>query len=243
MKSLTAKLLPLLILFTISATAQINSGVGYMHGTYKKGDTAIDYHDEPYMHDHEHVKIIKETKLTPDQAAKLEGKPAPASKSATAAAPDTIHVTDTIAQAAAPDTAATPSSGGMIENTLITAVSGCACINVNFLWAALALIGLGLLIDLYLLLQTMRDQKRSGFASALHGLLASAGMTLLITYSVFNPAPIISLVCLVIAVLLGVVLLYNDVSAKPSSKGLAIVQAVIAVLGVVLLAVFACSHP
>lgn len=41
MKATISKALPVMMLFvTLSISAQINSGVGYMHGTNKKGDTA-----------------------------------------------------------------------------------------------------------------------------------------------------------------------------------------------------------
>lgn len=41
MKATISKALPVIMLFiTLSVSAQINSGIGYMHGTTKKGDTA-----------------------------------------------------------------------------------------------------------------------------------------------------------------------------------------------------------
>ena len=245
MKLLSIKILPVLILFTISVSAQLSSNPSALHGSYKKGDTTTEYEDKPQMHSHEQVTIIKEKKLTPAEAAKVGLKVPPymQHKSAGKASADSTSTPDTTAQAAAvpTDTQNTTPPASIAENTLIVA-SGCDCINRCFLIAALILLGLGYLFDLYLLMQTMRDEKRSGFASAIHGLLASAGMTLLIVYSIFQITPVISLSLLAIAVLLGVVLLYNDIAGKPSSKGFVIGQATIAAVGFVLLIIFALAH-
>ena len=242
------KVLALLIIFSVSATAQINNNPSALHGSYKKGDTNTDYQDKPSMHVHEEVKIIKEKQLTPAQAEKMGLKVPPYMQhkggQASAARDTSAAPTDTAAQtAAAPVDSqnAGDRSSGMIVTSLIDSNS-CDCIGKNFICAALMLIGLGFLFDLYLLIQMLRDQKRSGFLSVLHALLATAGMTLFITYCIFQPAPIIALVSLVIAVLLGLALLYNDISYRPSSKALAIIQAAVALIGIVLLAIFICVH-
>jgi hypothetical protein len=239
-------LMALMAFFTISITAQINSGVGYMHGTYKKGDTAVDYHDEPSMHDHESVKIIKEKQLTPAEAKKaglkvppyMEHKNGGKSDNTAQAGADTTSAPDTTAQAA---TVPQDSQSVVLVNTMI-ASTGCDCVNRNFLWAAIALLFLAYLFDLYSLAQTMRDKIRPAMAAVCHGLLATAGMTLLIIYSIFQITPIASLVLLCIAVALGLILLYNDVEGKPSSKPFVIGQAAIAAVGFVLLIVFTLGH-
>jgi len=229
------RLLIILLSLGVGTNAQISTPAGYLHGTYKKGDTVIDYHADPKKDNHPEVTVIKKTKDYPGS---------PYDKNTTAhhggKADSTAPKPDTAATAATDTGQAVPVDQAPVIN--ISSGSTCDCINSRFIYGGLLLLGLGFLFDLYLLAQTMRDRVRPAFASALHGMLAAAGMTLLIVYYEFQKMPIFGLALLGLAILLGLILLYNDSTGKKSSKALVIVQAVIALVGVGLILAFAVGY-
>jgi hypothetical protein len=242
MTSITHRLIPTAILslfITLSMTAQINSGVGYMHGTDKKGDTIIDYHDNPKNHVHEEVKVIRETKLTPAEAAKYEGK---ASKAATAQRDTTATAAATVPERT--DTLHDTTTTAGVTDVVIgnIAVTGCDCINMNMIYTAIAVFGLAAIIGMYLIMLLMRDRKRPPFVIFIHGMFATAGLTLFCVYCFYQPGPLASLTILLIAALCGLVLIYNDITGRPVPKWLGILHGALALVGFVLLLVFAFAH-
>jgi hypothetical protein len=241
MKFLAIKILPFLILFTISVNAQISSNPSAIHGSYKKGDTITEYDDKPSMHSHESVTIIKEKKLTPEEAAKAGVKVPPYMHHKGAqAAGDTTPTPDTVQTVATGnDTAAAPIN--ISENTLIMA-SGCDCVNKSFIYDALGLFALAFFLSVYLFILLLRDQKRPPFIASLHAMLVTAGMTLLIVFSIYQPFPTVCLTILVLAALSSIGLLYYDVTGRTAPKGLAILHGALALIGVILLLIFAFAH-
>jgi len=243
MRPIAFKVLPILILFSMSLAAQVSSNPSAIHGTYKTGDTLSEYNEDPETHVHEHIKIIKETKLTPAEAASMGIKVPPNMRhtgTGTAAAapkPDTGAAIDTAAQApvaAAPDTTVAASDDLILANT-----SNCSCINGRMLLYALGMFGLAFLLSLYLFVLLLRDQVRPPFVSAIHAVLVTIGMTLVAVYSVLQPFPMACLMILILAGLSCLGLLYYDVTSQKAPKALGIVHGVLALTGLVYLVVFA----
>lgn len=74
-----------------------------------------------------------------------------------------------------------------------------------------------------------------------HGALAAVALVLLVIFAVNNPdhSPVLSIVLFVIAALGGFVLFFRDMSKKPGPKALAVIHALAAVVGFLILLAFA----
>jgi len=74
-----------------------------------------------------------------------------------------------------------------------------------------------------------------------HGILAATALVILVVFTVNNPAhsPVLSLVLFVVAALGGFVLFARDMSKKPGPKALAVIHALAAVVGFLILLAFA----
>jgi hypothetical protein len=239
MKFIAFKILPILILFNISVNAQISSNPSAIHGSYKKGDTITEYDDKPRMHSHESVTIIKEKKLTPEEAAKLLSKKHP--NGSANQQDSTITVSDTTAQAAsALIQKSTQATAGLIVAAISTAT--CDCIGMNFIYDAIGFLALAFFLSIYLFILLLRDKKRPPFIAALHAILVTAAMTLLVVFSIYQSLPTVCLTILVLAGLSSIALLYYDVTSRPAPKGLAILHGALALIGVVLLLIFTFAH-
>ena len=104
------------------------------------------------------------------------------------------------------------------------------------LFAAAAIFGLLILIPL---LQNKQTPKPAVF---IHGALAATALIILIIFTIntAGDSPIISIVLFIIAALGGFTLAYRDlILKKPGPKGLAVIHAVAAVTGFLILLFFA----
>lgn len=75
----------------------------------------------------------------------------------------------------------------------------------------------------------------------IHGILAAVALVILIVFSINNPgqSPLVSIVLFVLAALGGFVLFARDLSKKPGPKTLAVIHALVAVVGFLILLTFA----
>ncbi|MCW3126789.1 MAG: hypothetical protein JWO03_2447 [Bacteroidetes bacterium] len=153
MKSIKAKLLiPVLMIFTtMSISAQINSGQGYMHGTYQKGDTGSKYEydaDKAKKADGADTILLKR-KATPASEAKAVAKADARAKGQVQAAGDQKDK-DTVAEAPVDKTSTTVSSDTSTAATTNTAATNdCDCKSSNLMYGGLGFIigtALGLLV-------------------------------------------------------------------------------------------------
>ena len=208
-----------------------------MHGSYKKGDTAVDYHDDPSKHGKTEVTVIKRTP-TPASEARAE-------RISRAKAPSVLTTNTTAAATVLEDTmapAATAHTTDMVATAAVGTVTNCDCINMNLIYTAIAVFGLAAIIGMYLITLLMRDRKRPLFASIVHGLFATCGLTLFVIYCIHQPGPLASLTIMVIAALCGLVLIYHEVIGRPVPKWLGALHGVLAVVGFILLLIFAFAH-
>lgn len=239
MKYATVKILSILILFSASLSAQISSNPASMHGSYGKKDTATERDEDPPKPSHEQVTIIKKRKLTPAEAAAYTHK-STTDKSITDSVPrpDTTSVDVTrVSAPTIPDTTMSASTSTATDTT-----SSCSCINSRFIYDSLGLLALSLLLSIFLFIQLLRNQKRPPFISAMHCVLGAAGMTLLITYSIYQPFPLACLMILILAGVSSVGLMFYDVTGRTAPKGLAVLHGALTLIGVILLFLFALKH-
>jgi hypothetical protein len=102
------------------------------------------------------------------------------------------------------------------------------------LFAAAALLGA------YLLSFVLRNKATPKHIALFHGPIAATGLMLLIIYAVLNkPAPIVSIIIFILAALGGFVLIYRDLTGRSIPKWLAIGHGLTALVGFVLLLIFA----
>ena len=110
---------------------------------------------------------------------------------------------------------------------------------MNTLYAIIGLFALGAIIGMYLLTFVLQSKKAPTAVALIHGAFVAIALVLLIVYTVNNgPGPIESIVLFVVAALGGFYLFYRDVTGKVVPKWLAIVHALAAVTGFLLLLIF-----
>lgn len=105
---------------------------------------------------------------------------------------------------------------------------------------AIVLFVIAAFFGLILLKSVLRNQPTPKPAVFAHGLIAAAGLVLLLYYVITHAEklPIASLIVFVIAALGGFVMFFMDMSKKPIPKGIALIHAAAAVIGLVLLLLF-----
>lgn len=151
MKATISKALPVIMVFaSLSISAQINTGIGYMHGTNKKNDTSTvskyDADKALAKKDHADTVVIKRTPTPASEArdARIEREQK-----------DNGPDTDKTATAAAPD----EGSGTATTATYISSGNG-DCISPAWRYAAVGLGLLSLLLILVLLMSRRKDEPR-----------------------------------------------------------------------------------
>lgn len=112
---------------------------------------------------------------------------------------------------------------------------------MEMIYAAIGLVAAAALGGAYLLSQVLRDKQPPTAVPYIHGLLAVSGVIVLIVYSLKNPGPIGSIVVFAMAAIGGLVMLYKNIKGEKFPKWLAVAHGLIAVVGFILLIVFACQ--
>ena len=111
---------------------------------------------------------------------------------------------------------------------------------MEIIYATITIFGLAAIVGMYLLSLILRTKSTPKAVSALHGLLAGTALILLIVYTLGNkPGPWPSVIIFTIAALGGLVLIYRDLTGKTIPKWLGITHGLTAILGFVLLILFA----
>jgi hypothetical protein len=109
------------------------------------------------------------------------------------------------------------------------------------LYLSLALFAVAALLGLTVAVALFKKRETSKPVALAHGVVAAAGLIVLIVHAAATPARLltIAIVLLVVAALGGVVLFANDVRRQPGPLALVIIHAVAAVTAVVLVALVA----
>ena len=111
--------------------------------------------------------------------------------------------------------------------------------SMDFIYASIAIFGITAIIGLYLLSFVLRKQETPKTIAVIHGFFAFTGFVILILYCyLYQPGPIEGLIVFIVAALGGGFLLYKDMHGL-LPKPLAIIHGILAVIGLILLIVFA----
>lgn len=111
---------------------------------------------------------------------------------------------------------------------------------MTIIYTAIAILGMGAIIGMYMLLLILKDQRPTKTAVFIHGLFALIGIVLLIYYCMGNdPGPLESVIIFLIAALGGITVWWKDITGQKIPKWLAIAHGLIAVVGFTFLLMFA----
>lgn len=109
---------------------------------------------------------------------------------------------------------------------------------------AIGLFALAAMLGMMLLSFVLSGKETPKAVVFTHGPLAVAGLILLIIYGAKRgPGPIESIILFAIAAAGGLIMVARDLTGKPIPKWLAIAHGLIAVVGFVLLLIFAFGNP
>ena len=105
---------------------------------------------------------------------------------------------------------------------------------------AIVLFALAAVLGLTILLALLKKKETPKPVVYSHGIVAAIGLILLIIYGVKNPGnfPKLSIIVFVIAAIGGFYLFFNDLNKKPGPIAVAVIHALAAVTGFVLLLLF-----
>jgi len=107
---------------------------------------------------------------------------------------------------------------------------------------AIAFFTLAATLGVYLLSFVLQDKDTPKGVVFVHGPLASIGLIILVIYAFFHtPAPIVSIILLILAALGGFMLIYRDLTGRSVPKWLAIGHGITATVGFIFLIVFTFS--
>ena len=110
------------------------------------------------------------------------------------------------------------------------------------LYITIGLFSLAALLGLILISYVLRSKETPKAAVFAHGVMAAAGLVLLLMYVIDNgPGPWESLVLFVLAALGGFFMFYRDITGRSVPKVLAVAHGLLAVTGFVLLLIFTFS--
>jgi hypothetical protein len=108
------------------------------------------------------------------------------------------------------------------------------------IYTAIAILGMGAIIGLYMLTLILTDKRPPKAASFIHGLFALIGLVLLIYYSMDNdPGPVECVIIFLTAALVGLIVWWKDITGQKIPKWLAVTHGLTAVIGFTLLLMFA----
>jgi hypothetical protein len=108
------------------------------------------------------------------------------------------------------------------------------------MYLTIGLFALAAVLGLTILINWLTNKEVSRGVVYSHGIAAAVALVLLVVYALQNPDnfPTVSLVLFVIAALGGFYMFFNDLKKKNSPMGIAIVHALLAVGGFVMLLLF-----
>jgi hypothetical protein len=111
---------------------------------------------------------------------------------------------------------------------------------MNLLTIAIVLFALAAVFGLIVLLKVLKGEATPKPAVFIHGLIAASALALVLYYVVTHAekSPMASLVVFLIAALGGFFMFFMDMSKRPVPKGVALIHAGAAVVGLVLLIAF-----
>lgn len=245
MKSHYFKILPvyLLLCFTTTTQAQMSSPRAQYRSeasdsVYKETDE-----DAP-KHLHQTVTIIDKKKLMPDgtyqtEKAYIHHRKDKAGK----AMEDTTNQAEaaSTANSAAIDTSMQVSESTPMKLIIPTDSDGGKPTSLYLLYGAIGLIGQALLLALFLLLAG-RDKKRSPGLSALMAVCFTAGVSLLLAYSICLSSFTCALIALLCAAVSGGALLANDMNGRQNPMWLIMANIGLTIAGLGLAVYMAFSH-
>lgn len=103
------------------------------------------------------------------------------------------------------------------------------------LYTIIGLFALGALVGMYLLSLVIQKKETPKFVAVIHGVFVAAALVMLIVYNSKVPDFIDSIILFVVAALGGAVLFVRDITGKSLPKWLAMVHALVAVSGFIVL--------
>lgn len=111
---------------------------------------------------------------------------------------------------------------------------------MTYVYAAIGILGMTAIIGIYLLSLVLKDKETPKKIAAVHGIFAIIALILLIVYAYDNPpGPIESIIILSIAATSGILTVYTHITNKKAPKWLAVAHGLTALVGYVLLLLFA----
>ena len=111
---------------------------------------------------------------------------------------------------------------------------------MSTIYTAIAILGMGAIIGMYMLSLVMADKHPPKAAAFIHGLFAVIGVGLLIYYWAGNvPGPTTCIIIFAIAALGGLTVWWKDITGQKVPKWLAVAHGLTAVTGYVILLFFA----
>ena len=103
------------------------------------------------------------------------------------------------------------------------------------LYTIIGLFALGAVLGMYLLSFVIGKKETPKFVAVIHGVFVAAALILLMVFNSKNPGLLDSIILFVIAALGGIVLFIRDITGKSLPRWLALLHAVVAVGGFVVL--------
>ncbi|QMT59779.1 hypothetical protein [Legionella sp. PC997] len=94
-------------------------------------------------------------------------------------------------------------------------------------------------LGVWLLMYILKNKNTPKGLALTHGSFAFIGILLLIIYSIFYNAPLVSLLLFIAAAIGGFILIYRDITGKTIPKWLALGHGITALLGLICLILFA----
>lgn len=111
---------------------------------------------------------------------------------------------------------------------------------MNSIYTAVAIFSMTAILGMYLISLVLNNKPTPNVVSLFHGLFAVTGIVLLIVYCNGNSAgPMTTIIVFSIAALGGLTMLVRKLNGKTIPKWLAVTHGLIAVVGFILLLVFA----
>ena len=237
MKRNTPWAISVLILLSLSVTAQINSRVGHQYTSVSHSDpnnhTSSVYNDDPADHVHEQVKIIKKVPLyaqvdikEPADTLFQEAKDGISSSDTSSAA--AISITDTDANVET------------ISNTTVD--SDCRCVSKTTIYTSIGLFGMAGLASIFMLSLLTANHKKLLLVAVADVVLSAMGMPLLTISTFYGQIPIFCLLLLLLAILCGLIIIYLEIMQKPIPKWLIYMHVILSFVGFILLLVVMIPH-
>ena len=108
------------------------------------------------------------------------------------------------------------------------------------IFTAIGFFSLAALLGMFLISYVLQNKETPKAVVFIHGGLAGTGIILLLVYSFLrSPSPLASLILFILAAFGGFLMVFRDLTGKSVPKSLAIIHGTTAIIGFVLLLIFA----